>query len=385
MLITIVQQGETSAQVQTPGSSPSAAPSAPQSPTTNFLTFEDTANGITMIYPANWEKQQTSQGDTKFISTPENNTDQFRESLSISVRNLPSTSTTLDEFTKTMVSSLGQSYPSSISGVQSTTLAGKPANHVTFSSDPQQRTETLQVWTIAEGKAYVVTYSYEKSQYQNYLPTVKGILDSIQISGPAPTSPQVSPRPSIQQPPQTRERGNITTTIPRLGTEENITMGNYLTYENPTHGIRLLYPSNWNKAEVDLTPYDYFNEVAQFTVPLESESDEYPESISVSIEDREFGNESLDNYLDYAVELRQAEGIEGFQVINYTTKDTLAGRPAYSFETTEENGKYRTMETGTIINDKVYIIYYDAETDKYSSYLPNVKKMIESFQITAAK
>jgi hypothetical protein len=391
MLICNIPQGEISAQVQTPGSPP---PPVSAQPTTinNFLTYEDTANGLTMIYPANWEKQSI-QGDTIFISPPENNADQFRESLGINVRNLPAASTTLDEFTQTMVSSLRQSYPS-IPEATSTTLAGnKPANTVTFSTDSQGRTETLQAWTIAGGKAYVVTYSYEKSQFQNYFPTIKRILDSIQISGPSssppPPGPQVSPPSSIQQPPQTGEPRittndtATTTTIPRVEAEGNITGGNFLTYENPTHGMRMLYPSDWNKAEVDLTPYDYFMEVAQFTVPFESELDEFAETVYVSIEDLEYANENLDNYLDYVVEGRQAQDIEGFQIINYTTKATLAGRPAYSFETTEGNGQYRTMETGTIINDKVYKIFYDAETDKYSLYLPNVKKMIESFQITA--
>jgi len=39
------------------------------------------------------------------------------------------------------------------------------------------------------------------------------------------------------------------------------------------------------------------------------------------------------------------------------------------------------METGTIIDDRAYVVQYIADAPKYSDYLPTVQKMIDSLVI----
>ena len=39
------------------------------------------------------------------------------------------------------------------------------------------------------------------------------------------------------------------------------------------------------------------------------------------------------------------------------------------------------MDIWTIKDDRVYVINYIVETEKYSSYLPTIQKMVDSFEI----
>jgi hypothetical protein len=64
----------------------------------------------------------------------------------------------------------------------------------------------------------------------------------------------------------------------------------------------------------------------------------------------------------------------------------LAGNPAYILEykySDPISGILKVMETGTIISGKGYYVQYFAESEKYSSYLPTIQTMIDSFTLNA--
>jgi hypothetical protein len=92
---------------------------------------------------------------------------------------------------------------------------------------------------------------------------------------------------------------------------------------------------------------------------------------------------------EYASSLITAynETFTDFNLIESNTNSTLAEKPAYKLVYTEtledeDSTNLKTMETGTIIGERVYFIEYIAEEEKYSNYLPIIQMMINSIEIT---
>jgi serine/threonine-protein kinase len=75
--------------------------------------------------------------------------------------------------------------------------------------------------------------------------------------------------------------------------------------------------------------------------------------------------------------------LPSFELIE-STSATLSDNPAHKVVYTysdAEIGITKTMEILTIKDDKLYFISYTADATKYSSYLPTIQKMIDSFKI----
>ena len=94
---------------------------------------------------------------------------------------------------------------------------------------------------------------------------------------------------------------------------------------------------------------------------------------------------TLDDYLDKMTGSYKKDS-KDFKVIESNTNNILAGNPAYKLIYTKamepENANIKTLEIGTIIASKVYFIRYYAPLQTYSIYLPDVQKMINSFEVT---
>jgi hypothetical protein len=90
----------------------------------------------------------------------------------------------------------------------------------------------------------------------------------------------------------------------------------------------------------------------------------------------------LASYLSDIIASEQQDS-KDFKVIDSNTISTLSGNPAYLLVSsyTDASTSYKTLETGTMIDNKVYFITYDVKTPYYSTYLPYVKEMINSFKL----
>jgi serine/threonine-protein kinase len=161
--------------------------------------------------------------------------------------------------------------------------------------------------------------------------------------------------------------------------EQSNNSSNFLTYENLSFGIKILYPSNWDKQENtssssnNSTLYD----VVKFSPPLKNSSNIIGK-LAIKVDNiSDIKPTTLANYADAIIsDLKQ-----DFRVIE--SNATLAGNPAYKVEYTglEESVDLQAMLVMAIKGDRVYIISYTAEPEKYSYYLPTVQKMIDSFEI----
>jgi hypothetical protein len=172
-----------------------------------------------------------------------------------------------------------------------------------------------------------------------------------------------------------------TTTMSRSFQTNHITTttnNNFRTYQNPDYSIKMQYPSDWSASKSGLR--DYTNVIA-FYSPLENISDIFPEHLTLSITgySQHITLQKFNTVLNNTLKQPAVKTIE-------SNPTTLAGNPAHKIvflpPTDNVPFKFETMLVWTVKSDKVYIISYNAEAARYSTYLPTIQKMIDSFEIT---
>jgi eukaryotic-like serine/threonine-protein kinase len=149
-----------------------------------FLTYEDITTGISIQFPSNWEKSVNLNNFVTFRAPPETDTRVYPAALGLKIQELTSQNVPLQEVTKAQMSELKKTNPDlKISESSSTTLAGKPAHKVVFSAtdNNQVKRKALQLWTVVDNKAILVTYKAQPDKYSSYLPTIEKMINSFQI------------------------------------------------------------------------------------------------------------------------------------------------------------------------------------------------------------
>lgn len=141
---------------------------------------------------------------------------------------------------------------------------------------------------------------------------------------------------------------------------------NFSTYENPTFGIRIQYPSDWGRLDLsflgDSADIDFY--------PLDDTSG--AKDVRIQVKTLPVQNMTLEQYTD-----TQINSIEG-QILG-SNATTLAGMKAHQLIFT--NIGLKTMQIWTLKDDKAYTITYIAEEEDFENDLPIARAMIESFGI----
>ena len=149
-----------------------------------FLTYEDIATGISIQFPSNWEKSVNLDNFVTFRAPPETDTRVYPAALGLKIQDLPSQNISLQEVTKVQMSDLkAGSQNLKVSESTSTTLAGKPAHKVVFSATDNSQVErkAMQLWTVIDDKAILITYKAQPDKYSNYLQTIEKMIDSLRV------------------------------------------------------------------------------------------------------------------------------------------------------------------------------------------------------------
>jgi eukaryotic-like serine/threonine-protein kinase len=176
--------------------------------------------------------------------------------------------------------------------------------------------------------------------------------------------------------------------------ENNKNNYSFRTYENPAYGIQIQYPSTWIIYADDVfSDNDYDDDdaaidIVSFLGPVKSDTEAYAPSLYISIDNLSPADLNL-NMTEYLARITDDYDarLKDFKVIESNTNSSiLASKPAYKLVFTDEEDEihYKTMEIGTIIGDKVYLLSYAAQEEQYSNYLPTVQKMIDSFKINTS-
>jgi hypothetical protein len=157
------------------------------------------------------------------------------------------------------------------------------------------------------------------------------------------------------------------------------TTTNFLPYANSTYGIKLQYPSSWDKEE-NGTRQGTETDVVTFSPPAINSN----ASLDMTIDDiSDEKGIALAQYASGSIsDLKQS--VKNFKLVGLNTNSVLAGLPAYKsiYTYVGENSIFKDMEIGAIKGDKAYILTYEAGMNEYDKYLPIIQELINSFQLT---
>jgi len=317
----------------------------------SFLIYDDNSTlGIKIQYPVNWEKDSYDKKVAFFAPPLEGDKRKLIPvGLIVKVDNLPFQIASLDDYISQYVNNLKKhSEISEPIGVTLTALAGNLAHNVTYSAKiGQSEYRATDIIMLSGVKKYEITYYItEAEKSASYLPTIHRMVDSFEIK------------------------------IDMSNSAKNETTRNnsFLTYENnSTLGIKIRYPSNWERLEYD-------DEGVLFLSPSESKSDKFLESFSIGVSPSD--NMSLSELAKQSIHNYEQQFIH-FQLIGSKTI-TIIGKSVYLLNYTFTDkvfGKGMGVDIGITTGNKAYVLTYFAEPAKFSNYLPIIKTMIESFGI----
>ncbi len=158
---------------------------------------------------------------------------------------------------------------------------------------------------------------------------------------------------------------------------------NILTFKDTQRGIDINYPANFEVIEGDSVTTDRVEYIASFLQPFQDMDDQFQEYYAIILDPIPY-DRNLEEYL-----VETIKGYEGtydnYKTIESSTNVIISGQPGYeliySYMGEEPNTERKVLETGTIVDDKVYYIEYEAESTQFENNLPQVTALISSLQI----
>jgi hypothetical protein len=155
-------------------------------------------------------------------------------------------------------------------------------------------------------------------------------------------------------------------------------------YVNSIEGIRVRYPVDWEKVEfapgISEGPH---KPVVNFVSPSRGPSDLFREYLLIESVNLTSNHPSLDSFAAGEIQyLRQS--FPGFSLVQYAATRNATSYPAHELVytyTDPTTGNDKAMEVLIVSGVKGYVLSYHAATTEFSSYLPTVQEMIDSFKI----
>jgi serine/threonine-protein kinase len=152
--------------------------------TTNFLTYDNPADGVRIKYPNDWTKNSQATGAIVAFSSPQPNaSNPPSAALGVTTEDLSTQPMTLAEYSELSIGNLKQSIPNAeILDSSETTLDGNSAHKIVYTVTQGQSTfEFMQIWTIKDNTAYIISYVADINKYNDFLDTAQEMINSFEI------------------------------------------------------------------------------------------------------------------------------------------------------------------------------------------------------------
>jgi hypothetical protein len=166
----------------------------------------------------------------------------------------------------------------------------------------------------------------------------------------------------------------------------NKTMTKFSVYDNPSLGIKILYPSDWKPFQTSTIN----RTIIEFRQKVMSEHDPLSSFMSVSVENLSDTSKTLNILTKQNIDLAN-KTLPNFRLIESNFTTLANNNPAYRIVSTFTNSgptadllhspQFQTMTIWTIEGDRIYTISYSQIPSQFSTYLPIIQKMIDSFEI----
>ena len=160
---------------------------------TAFLPYLNPIHGIFMQYPSNWIASTSGLTDytdlIAFYSPLQNLSDSFPARLTIALVSY-SQNVSLPEYTNLVLTKFNQSDQVDVRSSSEVTIAGYPGHRVVLAVQPFQNStlifHQMNTWTTIGNKLYLLRYEGEESTFNQYLPEVNQMLESLRLNMTAP-------------------------------------------------------------------------------------------------------------------------------------------------------------------------------------------------------
>jgi hypothetical protein len=153
----------------------------------SYLIYQDNADGISLMYPSNWQKIEYPSGAMNYgkghriiasFLAPLDPSDQWRGSLNIQISNLSDSKNIIPQNATTTTINLGGHRAFKL---ESTDTERMYLNRDLTSSN-SIKLKVMQVWTTIGDNTYLLIYTAEASKYPQYLPIIYKMLSSFKAS-----------------------------------------------------------------------------------------------------------------------------------------------------------------------------------------------------------
>lgn len=161
--------------VLTAGCTSNVGNQTPSAPTNTY----DSAKGFTITYPSDWIKDVPKSGPISVLfRMPTNNPS---ENLNVQVWNR-SANETLDNRTASILAAVQDFSNYTEIAAGNATLGGIPAYRVSYTATYDGAyLKFTQIWTIQDGKEYLITYKADPRDFDTYASTAQQMIDSFKI------------------------------------------------------------------------------------------------------------------------------------------------------------------------------------------------------------
>jgi len=145
----------------------------------NLIPYSNPSFGFTLEFPSNWQKEES----LTLISSQGGIDNQSPEVISIDTEILPTSDFSLDTYSEASLSQVKSFQDFKLLNSSSTTLAGLPAHMIVYSFIDESETplQNLQVWTVKDGTAYIITYTGTPEEFESSLPALQSVLDIFRL------------------------------------------------------------------------------------------------------------------------------------------------------------------------------------------------------------
>ncbi len=145
--------------------------------------YEDPSHDFKINYPEVWSQQNRDDffaTGVVFSSPLEDESDRFKETVSVLVENL-SSDISLAQYTVQSISEIKKLSDPNVSKAQIINLGDLEGRQVIYSGEENgKRVRRMQTWSVKDNQAYVITYTALPESFKSYLAPVEKMIESFQ-------------------------------------------------------------------------------------------------------------------------------------------------------------------------------------------------------------
>lgn len=153
-------------------------------PMDGFKVYQNNKEAFAMQYPESWTIRENSFNTiVSFLSPITSKDDKFAENVNVVSETIADKTVTLDDYYKVSEENLKKFFADfKLLKNEATTLSGVPARMVVYTASQNQlKLRTTQIFTIKNGKAYIVTLTNTQSDPNQYMTEMLKISQSFQF------------------------------------------------------------------------------------------------------------------------------------------------------------------------------------------------------------